>query len=290
MCMKISLKILLFSILIIDTPVAFSQAKTANLPDSLKKSESDHSLFTGVGYGSNMMYLGSTISKSQPYGYASLIYGFRDQLYISVTTVHIANNNLLFPLNIGSFTYNHTFNSWFDISAGIYGYHIASSISDTLLSSFLYSDLTLGFDWKLLYTRISAGTMISSSNKTYFQVKNSRFFQTPEFSHGKYNFSFDPYFNMIFGPLTKAESSGSTVITITPPFRNKGKGNSSSAGTKYSTTYGAMEIDFGIPVSFNASRLTIEAEPGYNYLFYSISNYPAMKGFVFSLSGTFRIF
>jgi len=289
--MRLELKIILFSILIIiDHPAAFLQANTVNLPDSLKKSESAHSLFTGVGYGSNMIYLGSTISRNQPYGYASLTYGFKNQLYISLVAVHLANNSPFLPLYTGSLTYNHTFNSWFDISSGIYCYHIASSLSDTLLSSFLYCDLTLGFDWKLLYTRISAGTMLSSNNKTYFQIRNSRYFQTPEFSRGKYNFSFDPYFNVMFGPLTKAESSGSTVITINPPFRKNGKGHSSSSGTKYSTTYGVMEIDFGIPVSFNASKFTIEAEPGYNFPFYNISNYPGIKGFVFSLTGTFRIF
>jgi hypothetical protein len=289
--MKPGLKIILFSVLIFFYhPSIYSQVDKTSLPDSLKKSGSAHSLFTGVGYGSNMIYLGSTISKNQPYGYASLTYGFKDQLYVSLVAVHLANNSPFLPLYTGSLTYNHTFNSWFDISAGVYSYHIASSLSDTLLSSFLYSDLTLGFDWKLLYTRISAGTMLSSKNKTYFQVRNSRYFQTPEFSHRKYSFSFDPYFNVIFGPLTKVESSGSTVITITPPFRKNGKNHSSSSGTKYSTTYGAMEIDFGIPISFDANNFTIEAEPGYNFPFYNISNYPGTKGFAFSLTGTFRIF
>lgn len=289
--MKPGLKTLLSGILIIScNSAAFSQADKFSLPDTSMKSTSAHSLFAGAGFGSNMIYLGSTISQNQPYGYASLIYGFKDQFYVSLASVHLANNSPFIAFFTGSLTYKHTFNSWFDISTGIYRYQIAPSLSDTLFKSFFYGDLTLGFDWKLLYTRISAGTMLSNNNKTYFQIRNSRFFQTADFGGKKYNFSFDPYFNVLLGPLTKAESSGSTVVTITPPFKKKGRGSSSSStGTKYTTIYGALELDMGIPVSFNADNFTIEAEPGYNLPFYDNLSYPVRKGFVFTLSVTFKV-
>jgi hypothetical protein len=34
---------------------------------------SRHSLYTGIGYGSNIVYMGSSISGNQPFGYGSLI-------------------------------------------------------------------------------------------------------------------------------------------------------------------------------------------------------------------------
>ena len=59
-----------------------SQANTINsLPkaDTSSNNESGgshHSFFTGIGSGSNMIYIGSTISGNQPYGYTSLTYGY----------------------------------------------------------------------------------------------------------------------------------------------------------------------------------------------------------------------
>src|SRR5512140_2904267 len=51
---------------------------------------SPHSLFAGAGYGSNMIWLGSTISKSRPYGYGALTYGFRNEFYASFSSVHLS--------------------------------------------------------------------------------------------------------------------------------------------------------------------------------------------------------
>ncbi len=51
-----------------------------------------------------------------------------------------------------------------------------------------------------------------------------------------------------------------------------------------------MELDFGIPVTFNSGHLTIEAEPGYVIPLYDDLIYPGLKRFVFTLSAYFRIF
>jgi hypothetical protein len=51
-----------------------------------------------------------------------------------------------------------------------------------------------------------------------------------------------------------------------------------------------MEIDLGIPVAFNAPKFTIEAEPGYILPMYDDPEFPGIKGFVFMVSGFFRIF
>ena len=146
-----------------------------------------HSFYSGAGYGSNMIYLGSTISQNQPYGYGSLTYGFKNQFYASVSAVHLSGLNPYLSFYIGALNYSHVFNKWFDISAGLSRYYVVPSLTDTLFNSFTYGDLTLGFDWKLLYSKISAGGLFSSENQAFFQFRNSRYFQTPELFKGKAN-------------------------------------------------------------------------------------------------------
>jgi hypothetical protein len=61
-----------------------SMALTTNDTLASENSSSPHSLFTGLGYRSNMMYLGSTISHDKPFGYSSLTYGLHNQLFLIV--------------------------------------------------------------------------------------------------------------------------------------------------------------------------------------------------------------
>ncbi len=250
-----------------------------------------HSLFAGGGYGSNMIYLGSTISQDQPYGYGSLSYGLYEKLYASVSAVHLGNRSPFIAFYTLGLNYSQVVSSWFDISAGVSRYQVSEELTDTLFPSFNYADLTLGFDWRLIYTKVSVGGLLASENNLYVQVRNSRFFQTPMFGRDRYSFSFDPYFNMLFGSITTATSSTGTVVTSTPPFRQKGgSGGQGSSSVTYSTKPGLMEMDFGLPVAFNAPRFTIEAEPGFIVPTYEDPEYPGIKGFVFLLSAYIRIF
>jgi hypothetical protein len=258
--------------------------------DTVISKKSQHSLYSTIGYGSNMIYLGSTISQDQPYGYGAVTYGFKDKLYLTATAVHLAGISPFAAFYAGTASYSHVFNSWFDISTSISRYQVAPSLTDTLFNSFFYGDITLGTDWRILYTKISAGGLWSDGTRAYFQVRNSRYFETPGFTPKKFYFSFDPYFNILAGTMTKAETITGTTVTLTPPFRKKGKNNHGSSTTKYTTVYGIMEADFGIPVSFNTSHLTIEAEPYYLVPAYEDPEYPGMKGFNFQISVYYRIF
>jgi hypothetical protein len=252
-----------------------------------------HSLYTGAGYGSNMIYLGSTISRNQPYGYGNITYGFRNQLFASVSAVHLSGTDPFLAFYIGALNYSHVINSWLDISAGIYRYQVPPSLADTLFSNFTYGDLTMGFDWKLLYSKLSVGGLFSEENQAYFQFRNSRYFQTPEFFKGKANISFDPYANLLFGKLIKVETSAETSVFASSPGR-KWKHNDTSHGsstiTSTSEKFGIMEVDFGLPVAFNTDFMTIEAEVNYVLPLYNDPDYRSPKGFILMLSGFFRIF
>lgn len=251
----------------------------------------DHSLFAGSGFGSNMIYLGSTISQNQPYYYGSIAYGFKNKFFASVSPVHLPGSNPFFAFYIGSVTYNHTINSWFDIAAGIYRYQITKSLSDTLFTSFTYADLTLGFDWKILYSKISVGGLQSEENQFYLQFRNSKYFQTPDFFNGKMSIAFDPYANFLFGSLIELGSPTETTVIVTSPGRKwrKYTNHSTTSESSYVKKFGLSEADFGIPVSLNTDKFTLEAEINYTLPFYDTPLISGPKGFVFMLTLFFRI-
>lgn len=297
--MKLSgslLSIILSGLLVFMLPHnILSQADSSTNPTDSQVTEdppaaSRHSLFTGLGYGSNMIWLGSTISQNQPFGYGALAYGFNNELYVTVSAIHLAETKPFLAFYTGSLNYNHVFNKWFDISAGIYRYQAASSLPDTLFTGLSYADFTMGFDWKLIYTKISAGGLLSYDNQVYIQLRNSRYFQTPDFFKGKANISFDPYINLLAGTYTQAETSEGTPIVLFPPFRKWRTTDGQNSTTTYRHRFGLLDIDMGLPVALNTDFMTIEAEAGYVIPIYKDSEYHGPKGFVFLMSAYFRIF
>lgn len=304
-----------------------------------------HALYTGAAYGSNMIYLGTTMSQDQPYSYANLTYGFRNKLYASVSAINLSRFERPAAFYIGGLSFNHAFNKTFDISAGVYRYEVDKSLTDTLFNSFNYGDATLGIDWRLIYTQISFGSILSDEPQGYLQINNSRYFETPDFFRKKANISFDPYVNLLFGTLYKTEIINGTneIITfqqyITPLSSGESKNDSggssrgngpgygstggngpgdqsgsgqdqgsvSETGTSATTTvtttttvptstvsfsesFKLVQIEFGLPVSFNTNFMTIEAEPGYVMPAFSDQYFPGPKGFVFTLSCVIKIF
>jgi len=282
-------------LMIFNEPEVLSQDEAVSEVEEADTTEagfagSRHSLFTGAGYGSNMIYLGSTISQDQPFGYAALTYGFSNEFYATFSAIHLSGLDPFMAFYTGLLNYSHVFNSWFDISTGIYRYQVAPSLTDTLFSNFTYTDLTLGFDWRLIYTKVSAGGLMSDENRIFLQLRNSRYFQTPEIFKGKANISFDPYINLLFGTVVEVETITGKTINIFPPYRKWRTDGQSTASTIYTHKFSIMDIDFGIPVSLNTDLMTIEAEAGYVLPVYEDPDYPGMRGFIFLLSAYFRIF
>jgi hypothetical protein len=304
-----------------------------------------HAFYSGAGYGSNMIYLGTTMSQDQPYSYANITYGFRNKLYAAVSAVNLSKLDRPAAFYTGGLSFSHPFNKTFDISAGVYRYQVDKILTDTLFNSFNYGDATIGIDWKLIYTQISYGSMISKEPQGFFQINNSRYFQTPEFFRKKANFSFDPYINLLFGTLYTSEiKNGISEITTVQQYisplsqvsgssssggssrgygagygsaagngpgaqQDPGEGQGSPAGTGTSETttvtttttvptittsfaksFNLIEIELGLPVSFNTNSMTIEAEAAYVLPAYSDPYFPGPKGFVLTLSCFLKIF
>jgi hypothetical protein len=104
------------------------------------------------------------------------------------------------------------------------------------------------------------------------------------------------------GPRYKVESTTETYFTTSRKYQNLGSNiqnktsNTTTASyvtttnTSFSKDFGLMEIDFGLPVTFNSDRISIEAEISYVLPLHYDSHFPGPKGFVFIISGFFRIF
>jgi len=283
------LQVLAFSISAQPASASSATADTASAGNN-----SIHSFYAGTGYGSNMLYLGTTMSQDNGFGYASASYGLKDKLYLTAAGYTISNFSPFTAFYSLGLNFSHAFNSWFDISTGISHYNVAESLRDTLFSNFTYADATLGFDWRILYTKLSAGGLFSDGSQLYLQTRHSRYFETPSFARDKAFFSFDPYVNILLGKMVTIESStGVTETTISPgykPWRRKNQGSGTTPPASYSESFGLMEIDFGIPVAFSYDFFTIEIEPGYVIPLYSDSGTSGTEGFLLMASIFFRIF
>lgn len=253
------------------------------------ENSSIHSFYAGAGYGSNMIYLGTTMSQDHSFGYASFSYGLMDKFYLSATGYTINDFTPFLSFYSLGLTFNHTFNSWFDISLNLSRYNVAESLKDTLFNSFTYADATVGFDWRILYSKISVGGLMAGESQFYIQTRHSRYFETPSFAGDKAFFSFDPYINLLFGRMISIETDDGTSTTVSPGYR-PWKNNTQGSSSTYTETFGPMEIDFGLPVAFNYDFFTIEMEPGYVLPFYSDTGATGMKGFLFMVSAFFRIY
>jgi hypothetical protein len=281
---RVGILFLIFTMILSTSGIsAQTDVKPDSVPDAnTGTTESKHSIYASAGLGYNMVYMGTSLSQDKPYYSGGLIYGFNNELFASASAFHLDAYDPFLAFSTFSLIYNHTFNSWFDIAVSASRYQVNKALTDTLFSSFFYVDAALGFDWKILYTKISAGTILSESSSLYFQLRNSRYFETSTFLNDKAYFSFDPYVNMLFGTLTETKD-GTTVIT--PPFRGKTGGGSTSETT---TKFSLMEIDLGIPISFNIGRFTIDAEPGYIIPLYTDAASGSDR-FIFTMGIYFKI-
>ena len=262
---------------------------TVSASDSNEKN-SIHSFYGGGGLGSNMMYLGYTLSQDNPFGYGFLSYGLKDKLYLSATGYTLSNLSPFVAYYSLDLSFAHTFNSWFDISLSLSRYNVQEELRDTLFGNFNYASATFGFDWKILYTKISFGGLFYEESQLYIQVRNSRYFETPSFADGKAFFYFDPYVNVLAGNIITTETVEGTTAPNSRGKRPWNKPVESTATTQYSERFGFMELDFGLPVAFSYDFFTIEVEPGYVLPLYSEENTAGMQGFLILVSAFFRIF
>lgn len=262
------------------------------------------SLYAGSGYGNNLLYLGTTMSQGNSFGYASAAYGLKDKLYLSATAYTISGLSPFMTFYSLDLNFSHTFNSWFDISTGISRYNVAEKLRDTLFGNFSYAYATLGFDWRILYTQLSAGLFIADETLPYVQARFSRYFETRSFARDKAFFSIDPYVNILAGSIFHTESpQGATGTGMNQgtgtetgigigsgTWKRERKGRHQPPGTTITSSFGLIELDLGLPAAFSHDFFTLELEPGYIIPLYPGKELPRNGRFLFLVSLFFRIF
>jgi hypothetical protein len=287
--------IIIFLAMILAVTPSFSQtdslAKQVNrYSPQYKTSETIHSLYSGIGAGSNLIYLGSSLSDNKPFYSASMTYGFRNSFFASASATHLNQTSPCIAFYNIAFNYSHTFNSWFDISADIAGYKAAESLHDSLFADFAYLNLTTGFDWRLIYTRVSFSGILSEQKGFYLQLSNSRYFETGEFLNGKAIVYFNPDIDILSGnKITVENVPGSKTYGKAPPFSHARKkpGNPEEV---VSEKFGLIDLMFSLPVTFSYGPVSVEAETGYLIPLQSNPYYTEPEGFTFYLNIIFKIF
>jgi len=264
---------------------AFGQTDTTE-----NKEDRKHSLYAGLNYGNNLIYLGSTISGNLPYYSPSLTYGLKNKFFISASASHVSETSPYIAFYSLSASYTQTVNSWFDYSASASYFKTAESLQETLFRNFGLFNFTAGFDWKLLYTKLSLSGVLSETNGGYVQVRNSRYFQTGLFFREKAFISFDPNFSFLFGQLVDVETTtGTSKFGNAPPFGQLKK-NPGSSTTEYSYSFGMLDTEFSLPVTLNFTKFSLEAEALYILPVYSNPEYTSPEGFTFNITALFKIF
>jgi hypothetical protein len=283
---------------------------------------SKHLLYTAEGIGSTPLFPGSSVNQNQAFSYASILYGFNNELFVSTSAFKLLSSD--YPADFCSYSINYTYSltRWFDLSFTASQIRFINNIKDSLFSSFVYADINTGFSYKFWHTYISSSGLFSGSSQYFFQFKNSVYLQTTPFLRGKVFLSFNPYINMLFGSYFKSKTtivttpiitydtisvsvSGGTGTDLTGDRIYAGSAGTStgpttmmnssttlvtSSETTYSKVSGLMEISMGLPVAINFRRLTFEAEAGYVIPEYSNALMPVSKGFVFMFSAYIKVF
>ena len=269
---------------------ADSSSTAVNDTVAVKAHTPKHNLFVSGSFGSNMIFLGSSISSNNPYYGTGLVYGYRNEFFLSASATHIQGIDPFCAFYSAAADYKHTFNKWFDISAELAGYSTNFRKSQMPFSSFSYAGLTAGFDWKILYTRVTGSLIYSGQTKGYLQVSNSRYFQSPYFFRKKAFVSFYPEINLLMGQIVKVENDlGNTMHSYIPPFMRQRRDQPVPVMT-LSTRFAPVYVNFSAPLTFTYNRFSIEADPCYILPAYSDDMIQLPKGFTFYLTASFRIF
>jgi hypothetical protein len=276
---------LICSIMLTTSPgVLFAHG--GNIKDS---TSATHTLITGIGYANNMIYMGSNLSQDKPMYTGSIIYGFKEKFYVSASASHLSAFDPLVAFSTFSLGYSHDINDWLDVSLDLSRYQVNNRLTDTLFNSFFYGSLSIGADWNILYTNLSVGGIFSEGTNAYFQLRNSRYFETGKILKGRAYFSFDPYVNLLAGTLTKTETADGTVIGVSQPYKSSKTGSGQHSSSSTTDFFSLMEIDSGVTVAFNTERMTFEVEPGYVLPAYQVSDSSSPKGFTLFLSFYFSL-
>ncbi|SKC20464.1 hypothetical protein SAMN03080601_02349 [Alkalitalea saponilacus] len=253
-----------------------------NNSDTVSITTSKHALYAGAGYGSDMLYSGYSLSGNQPFYSMDLLYSYNRKWSLAFVTYNLDGKSPVVTFYDVALGYRHIFNSWFDVRGSLASYFTAKSAQEEYFGNFSYLSVSTGYDWRILYTRAIYSTTLNRSGGSYFQIKNSHYFSTPDFWDGNAFMDFNPAFNFVFGDRYKLYTT--TTRTVIP-----GVGNVEQTMEEIDTSFGLMDFELSFPISFNYGNATLEAEPLFYYPVHKDPDFPSQKGLFFFVNLYFRI-
>ena len=230
---------------------------------------SKHGLYTGLGYGSNMLLSGISKSSDQPYLSFDLLYSYNQHWIVSAVFYNLPGVDPAIAFYDLSAGYNRTFNSWLDAGVSISNYSTAKDLQEEYFGNFTYLTASTGLDWRILYTQFIYSAILNQEGNGYLQISNSHFFSTPDIFKGKAYFTFDPSVNMVLGDKYAKEE----VVTQT----GMGGNSTTETATIYSSSFGLLDMEFSLPISFNFGKTTLELEPLYYLPIQDDPDFPAER-------------
>jgi hypothetical protein len=283
--MRTLLTSILLPLLLLGEVQGFGQ--TEPLTDSLVVKEQAHQFFAGAGYGSDLIYYGTSVSGNQPYFSGELLYAWEKGLWAAAGFYHLPDQDPFFSFVDLSVGYSYVFNKVFDAGISVSQYHGGESIDTTLYANYTFLAANAGIDWMLLYTTFTPGWLLAEENSFYLMVDNTHFFRTPAFGKKDCYFSFNPGISFLFGSYAWLRQYG----------RQGGGGQGPGPGGNrniYTTTvieedFRLLDMQLSIPVEFYLDRLSIEFEPAYFLNFIGDENGDTEGRFFFTLGLYYKI-
>lgn len=255
--------------------------------DSLAAKEPAHQFFAGAGYGSDLIYYGTSVSGNQPYFSGELIYAWEKGLWASTTLYHLPDQDPFFSFVDLAAGYSYVFNKVFDAGLSISQYHGGKSIDTTFYADYTFLSAYLGIDWKLLYTTFTPGWLLAEENSFYLMVDNTHYFRTPTFGKRNCYFTFNPGISFLFGSYAWLRQFG----------RQGGGGQGPGPGgsliinpiTVEEEDFRLLDMQLSLPVEFFLDRLSLEFEPAYFFNFIGDENGDTEGRFFFTLGLYYKI-
>lgn len=275
----------LIPLFLLGTLTGFSQSEPR--PDSLDSKTKDHQFFTGAGYGSDLIYYGTSVSGNQPFFSAEMLYAWDKGIWASAGLFHLTEKDPFFSFVDLSAGYSYVFNKVFDAGLSLSQYHGGESIDTTFFSDYTFLGANLGIDWLILYTTIMPGWMLAEENSFYLLVDNTHFFKTPALGKKGSYFTFNPGVSLLFGNYAWLRH-----------FRGQGNGgqgpgyggnNEGFSTPLVEEDFRLLDMQLSLPVEYFFGRLSVEFEPAYFINFISNQNGDKEGRFFFTLGLYYKI-
>ncbi len=240
------------------------------------------SLYLGTSYGSDLLYSGYSLSGKKAYYSLDLLYSLNKEWSASASIYNLEGAKPSIAFYDVAVGYRRYYNSWLDAGASLSAYFTNPSIQDAYFGNFAYLTLTGGLDWRILYSRLVYSALLDDSGSHYLQLKNSHYFSTNDFWEGTAYMDFNPTLNFVYGDRYK-------LVTTTGGDQTNPGGDSESIQS-FDSIFGLMDLEISVPIAFNHTHFSIEAEPLYYIPIHKDPDFPAENGLFFFVNLYFRIF